>query len=201
MILRYRLLLSLAVNGAVPVAAFALLRAPMHSDVAALAVGAGVPIVWSLGSAVWRRRPDPVALLALAGLIIALAISLTVGGGTLPLLLRHVAVTGGAGLACLVSVLIDRPLLAVARPLLLRRFQAAPSTVDRSRAPALQRHHLSALTVIVGVVLLAHAAANIALALTLPTVRYLVVSRLVGWAITGVGVVFVVGYVKRVRRT
>jgi hypothetical protein len=50
------------------------------------------------------------------------------------------------------------------------------------------------------VVLLAHAGANVALALTLPTGRYLVVSRMVGWAVTGVGVVVVIAYMKRVRR-
>ncbi|MDN3353178.1 VC0807 family protein [Actinomadura sp. DC4] len=195
-----RLLLSVAVNGAVPVATYALLRAPMHSDAGALAVGAGAPLVWSLGFAAWRRRPDPLGLLALAGLGIALMISLLVGGGSLPLLLRHVAVTGGAGLACLISVLIGHPLLAGVRPLLLRRFPPAPSPVRRSRTSAAQGPYFSVLTATVGVVLLAHAAANIVLALTLPTGRYLLVSRVVGWAVTGIGAVLVVGYVKCVRR-
>ena len=196
----HRLPLSLAANGAVPAVAYALLRTPLHSDVAALAVGAGVPIGWSLVLAAWRRRVDPVALLALAGLGTALAISLATGGGSLPLLLRHVAVTGGAGLACLGSALVGHPLLATVRPLLLRLRQPEPSTARQFPTPAARRSYFTTLTVIVGVVLLAHAAANIALALTLPTERYLLVSRVVGWAITGTGAVLVVSYLKHARR-
>jgi hypothetical protein len=50
------------------------------------------------------------------------------------------------------------------------------------------------------VVLLAHAAANLVLALTLTTGEYLLVSRPVSWTITGAGALLALWYVRRARR-
>jgi hypothetical protein len=198
-----RFVLSLLVNGAAPVIGYLLLRGPLHSDVAALSAGLAAPVCWSLALAAWKRTADPIAVVSLAGLGIAVAVSLATGGGTLPLLLRHVAVTGTAGLACLGSVLAGRPLLQLGRPLLLRLAPRPiddhePSTVERLRIDG--KRYFTVLTAIVGAVLIAHAAANVALALTLSTTRYLVVSRPVGWTITALGAVFVITYMKRARR-
>jgi hypothetical protein len=194
------LVVSLVVNGSIPALAYWSLRSPLHSDVAALAVGAVVPLGWSAVLAGWRRRVDPVALVSLAGLAVAVVVSLSVGGGVLPLLLRHAAVTGVAGTACLVSVAIRRPLLAAARPLLLRSAHRGRRVTGETAGPPSERY-FGVLTTIVGVVLLAHALLTVALALTLPTGVYLVASRLAGWAATAIGALAVLWYVRRARRS
>nr|WP_123827114.1 VC0807 family protein [Micromonospora globispora] len=193
--------MSLVLNGVVPAVMYGLLRSRLHSDVGALAAGAAVPALWSGVLAARRRRVDPVALLALTGLGIALGVSLASGGGTLPLLLWHAMVTGVVGLACLISVLVRRPLLAVVRPLLVRSLRPEHRPAD-SAGPlsgAAHRRSFMVLTAIIGVGFLAHAVMNVVLAVTLPTSGYLIVSRIAGWAITAAGAATVVWYIRRAK--
>jgi hypothetical protein len=195
------LAVGLVVNMVVPAATYIALRSRLHSDVAAVAVGAAAPAAWSIALAARRRRVDPVALSALAGIAVAVGICLASGGSALPLLLRHAMVTGTLGSACLVSILVGRPLLVLARPPLVR--SARPgllSTSGTGRLPAdVHMRYFTVLTAIVGTVLLAHAVMNVVLALTVPTTRYLVVSRPAGWAITATGAAAAVWYVRRAR--
>jgi hypothetical protein len=172
-----RLAISLAVNAFVP----AVLYVALGRDRTALVVGAAVPVGWSIALAIARRRADPVALLSLAGLGVALVVSAATGGSVLPLLLRHVAITGTAGLACLVSLIVGQPLIGVLRGRRDRVF--------------------TGLTAIAGTVLVVHAGANVVLALTLSTGRYLVVEHPVGWTILGVGTAVCIVYMRRSRAT
>lgn len=78
------------------------------SDVAALSVGAVFPAAATLWTLVRSRRPDPVALMTLAGIVVGLAGALAFDDA-LFLLLRESVVTGAFGLVFLGSLLATRP--------------------------------------------------------------------------------------------
>lgn len=79
------------------------------SDVTALAVGAAFPAGATLWTLVRTRRPDPIALMTLSGIVLGL-IGALVFDSPLFLLLKESAVTGTIGLVFLGSLLAARPL-------------------------------------------------------------------------------------------
>jgi hypothetical protein len=79
------------------------------SEVTALAVGAAFPAGATLWTLVRTRRPDPIALMTLTGIVLGLVGSL-VFDSPLFLLLKESVVTGSIGLVFLGSLLAARPL-------------------------------------------------------------------------------------------
>jgi hypothetical protein len=190
-----RLLPSIAVNHAVPLLAYLLLRPHLDSDAAALAIGTAVPVVFTLAMFGLRRRVDPVGAVAVLGYGVALLVLLLSGGNDLALKLHEAVVTGPIGLICLVSVAVGRPL-----HLLVLRFLARndPRVRVALRDPA-RRRTSAVLTLLVGAVMLVHALALLALALAQPTTTYLALSRPVGWSIIAVGAAALLWYRNRIR--
>jgi hypothetical protein len=184
-----QLLLSLALNGGVPLLVYTLLRPHVGGDATALAVGAAIPVTVTLVRFAWRRRVDPIGVVAAAGFGIVLLVSLLSGGNVLVLKLQEAVVTGPLGLVCLVSVAVGRPLHLVVLRLLARRDPkwARATDPDRSRMSGV-------VTTIVGAMLVVHALVLLVLALTESTATFLAVSRPVGLSIIVAGVAVLMLY-------
>ena len=106
------------------------------------------------------------------------------GGNSLPLELHEAAITIFVGLALLIAVAVRRP-LPIGR---LLRVPCATTQLDAS------------LSVMFGAFLLLHALAHVALAVSLSTIDYLVVGRIVNWVVIAVGALSLASYLRRVRR-
>jgi hypothetical protein len=171
---------------AIPVACYLILRSALHSDTAALAITETIPVAWALAVGLRQRRVDPIALAAAIVLAVALAISLAAGGSALPLKLRRAVVTGSIGIACLCSVFVRRPLLPAAVGLMARAWPQA-KVLTRVLTARAFRQRATALTAIIGITLVADAAAQVTLAFSVSTATFVGVSRLARTAIFALG--------------
>lgn len=105
-------------------------------------------------------------------------------GSSLPLKLHEAAITFGIGIVLMAGVLVSRP-LPVAR---LLRVVDAPNGLDRT------------LSLMIGVFLILHALAHLALALTLPTSTYMVASRVVNWGTLAIAAIGLSANLRRSRK-
>jgi hypothetical protein len=161
----------------VPVIVYQSIRSSVDSDLVALAISAGVPVVWTLGRLAVTRKLDPIGVLGTLGFGIGLTVAWLSGGSPLALELRDAVPTGLLGLVCVISVLVRRPLHLVAMRLVAkRRPTPLPST-----------HTATVITSVIGGTLLVHAAALTVLALNVPVGTYIGLSKVVGWSIIGLG--------------
>lgn len=162
---------TLVTSGLVPLVVYSAVRPRVGGDTEALAMGWFVPVAWTLGSSLCRRRLAPLGLAGVVAYGVALCVSVLFGAGALPLKLHHAVVSGLVGLACLVSIAVDRPLLA----LLIRRLSNITTEgADSSDVQeVLSRRSLTRLTVVVGFACLLDAAVQTALAVALPTSEFL----------------------------
>ncbi len=161
-------------NFALPVVAYALVRPRVDSDATALVIGALFPAIWTVGRLVWRRRLDPLGVVSLTGLGVALLFTLVSGGNPLLLKVQEAPITGAFGLVLLVSVAARRPLLPV-----LLRLVGRPLPLTHARAML--------ITATVGATLCVEVMVRLLLAVTLDTSTFLEVHRPVSWAIWAVG--------------
>src|SRR5579871_539875 len=83
---------SLAISYLAPLITYFAVRPHVASDTAGLGIAWCVPVLWTLGSSLWLRRLDPLALAGVVSYGLALAISVLFGGGALPLKLRHAVI-------------------------------------------------------------------------------------------------------------
>ncbi|GAA2755830.1 hypothetical protein GCM10009872_11900 [Actinopolymorpha rutila] len=179
-----RLLPRIAVNAGLPLVVFAVVRPHVGSDVLALAVAGGVPLLGTLVTFVLRRRLDVVGAVALAGFGLALAISALSGGNRIVLELQDSLVTGPLGLLLLGSAAVGRPLHLV----LLRILAARDPRMRGALSDPARRRTSAIFTVLLGSTLTAHAGVLLVLALSVPTGTFLALSRPVGLAVLAVGV-------------
>jgi hypothetical protein len=182
----------LVINLAAPVLAYALLRPHVHSDLIALIIGAAVPIAYTVGVLLWRRRLDAIGVFAIVCFVFGLLLVLVTGGNELTFKLREDIWTGPAGLACLISVAMRRPLFAV---VLRRAAQRNPDIAGRVGDPQVRRI-MTVTTAGIGVILLVHALIMVALALTTSTATFLAVSRPLSLAIVGGGLAALVWWIR-----
>ncbi len=169
--------LRLLAGVAAPVIAYIALDHALHNELFALAIVELIPVFWALAYGFSKRRLDPIALIALIVLLVALAVAIADGGSVMPLKLRRGLVTGTLGIACLVSVIGRRPLLPVAIGFVER---AWPSSARLARVAHIYAggERAAVLTLIVGVTLLLDAVAQVSLALTVSTAVFLVAAKL-----------------------
>jgi hypothetical protein len=188
-------LVSLAINAAVPVLAYLLLRPYVHSDISALVIAAAVPTCYTAGVFWWRRRLDPVGAIAIAGFAFGLLLLVATGGNELAFKLREDIWTGPLGLVCLISAALRRPLFFLALRLAARRNAQVAERIGDPGA-----HRIATVTtVIIGVVLLIHALIMVVLAFTTSTATFLAVSRPISWVTVGGGLAFLVWWIRRQR--
>jgi hypothetical protein len=179
----------------VPVAAYLILTAAFHSSLTALAVTEAIPVVWVLAIGLRRHRVDPMALTLAVVLAVAVVVSLAAGGTVLPLKLRRAVITGSLGIACLASVAARRPLLPAAVDWLVRVWPRAERLARVLGVGAIRRAPI-ALTLIIGLTLLADATAQVALSLSVSTAAFLGTSRLARIAIFAAGIAACALYVR-----
>jgi hypothetical protein len=170
----------------VPVATYLILSQALHSDLAALAIAEAIPVAWMLAIGLPRRQVHPLALVWALVFAVAVLVSIASGGSQLPLKLRRAAITGPLGLAFLGSVLVGRPLLPLATDRLARAWPRAESLTRLLGGQTAPRRAI-VLTGIIGVTLLADAAAQVTLALTVSTAVFLAASRLARLAVFTIG--------------
>lgn len=154
------------------------------SEVTALAVGALFPAGATLWTLVRTRRPDPIALMTLAGILVGLVGALLFAS-PLFLLLKESAVTGAIGLVFLGSLLAARPLTYV-----LGRSMMATTADERAayattwETPAVRAGHRR-MTLQWGAALLADAALRTVLVFVLTPGTLLAISPLIAAATIG----------------
>lgn len=188
-------LIRLIVNLAGPVLTYVLVRPHVHSDVTALLIGAAIPVGYTAGALLWRRRLDAIGVFAIACFAIGLLLVLVTGGNELAFKLREDIWTGPAGLACLISVAVRRPLFLLVLRFVARRH---PQVGERTGDP-LTRRIATVTTAGIGVILLVHALVMVALALTISTTTFLALSRPLSLAIVGGGLAALVWWIRRQR--
>ncbi len=173
---------SVLINAVAPLVLYDLLQHRVGSATTALAAAAGIPLLWTVGRLVMRRRLDPIGLLSLAGFVLGILLVLLTGGDPLVFKIREAILTGVLGLVGLGSIVVRHPIALLA---LRRSMTAAPE--------AALRHAAVWITAIAGVTLVAHAAAIITLAAVLPTATFIAVHQLAGLGILALGVLALMG--------
>ncbi len=188
-------LIRLVINAVIPVLGYLLLRPHVRSDLTALVIAAAIPIGYTAAILVWRRRLDPVGVIAIGCFAVGLLLVVATGGNELVFKLREDIWTGPLGLACLISAALRRPLLLVALQLVARR---NPQAAERIHQPGADRI-ATVSTVVIGALLVVHAVAATVLALSTSTGTFLAVSRPVSWLIVGGGLAGLVLWIRRQR--
>jgi hypothetical protein len=185
---------------ALPVIGFLVLLELVGNATGALAISDGIPVLWAVAYAIWRRRIEPITLIPLGVFTLALGLTIALGGSPLPLELRRAWFPGLVGLACLISLAVRRPLLCIAAA----KFAAAHPEQTRPGAGELEtdqrRAALTMLTAIIGVTATLDAAAQIVLALTVSTATFGVVARIATYLIIGTGLAVAALYLRFARR-
>ena len=191
------LLIRMLINLAAPVVTYVLVRPHVHSDLTALVAGAAIPVAYTVGVLVWRRRLDAIGVVAIVCFVVGLLLALVTGGNELAFKLREDIWTGPAGLACLISVAVRRPLFSVVFRFAGRR---NPQLAGRADDPQVRRL-MTVTTAVIGVILLVHALVMVALALTTSTTNYLAVSRPLSLTIVGGGLAALVWWIRHQARS
>ena len=105
------LLWDIALNATIPAALYFFAKHFISpSELTALLWATGFPLLKSAYGLTKRRELDPVALLILLGLA-ASVIAVLFGGNPHLLLIRESFFTGAFGLACLISLMLPRPIM------------------------------------------------------------------------------------------
>ncbi len=183
----------------VTVIAFFVLRSVLGNATDALAITDGVPLLWLVLIGIRHRRLERIALIPVVVFTVALLASIAFGGSALPLELRRSVFPGAVGLACLISLLVRRPLVLEAASRMPRPDQAAGEE-DRLARPEVRRM-LTVLTAIVGVTGLADAIAQVVLALSLSTSQFVVAAHVASYLTIGSGLLVAVLYLRVKRAT
>jgi hypothetical protein len=170
------LLVRLGLVVILPVAVYMVTQSIGWAQVPSLILSGTIPVVEVLVRLIWQRRLDPIGMLAVFGFGISLLISTLLGGDPFVLKLRDAPVLGAIGLASLLSVAIQRPLLSG----ILRLFR---------RSVSIGHRRSMFITGIAGAALVLNAVVRILLAFALPTTVFLSVDHFVSWAIFGAGLV------------
>jgi hypothetical protein len=154
------------------------------SEVTALAVGAAFPAAATLWTLLRTRRPDPIALMTLAGIVLGLVGALLFDS-PLFLLLKESVVTGSIGLVFLGSLLAARPLTFVLARSMMATTQAERTAFEASWDDDRIRAGHRRTTLQWGAALLLDAGVRTALAFVLAPATLLAVSPFVAAAIIG----------------
>lgn len=190
----------IALNATIPAALYlSAKRFFAASEVSALLWATTFPLAKSGYDLTRRRDLDPVALLVLLGLVTSL-IAVVVGGDSRLLLIRESFFTGAFGLACLVSLLLPRPLMFYFG----RHFMAGPDEQRREtfnarwNNPVVRRAH-RLVTVVWGLVYTGEFVLRVVLVYRLPAAVVLAVTPfLTGLATVGT-IIWTFWYAYRVR--
>ena len=191
----------LVVAGVLPVVAYALLRPHVASDATALAAVMVFPVAEIAFERVRHGRFEPIGIIALMGIAVGLVGALVFHGDATLLKVRDSLFTGVFGLVCLASLGARRPAMYYLGrsfatgddPAMVREFDTI------WELPGVPRRFLF-VTGVWGVTLVAEAVTRTALALTLPTQTFLVISPILNWGVIGALLWFSTWYTRRSER-
>lgn len=189
------------VGGAiVPLGVYYLVRKHVGTDADALVI-AGIPAaVFTIVQWIRLRRVDPIAAAVLFGFTVGVAVSYALGGNAFVLRARDSVLTGVFGVACLISLLIGRPVMFyVGRALSAGGDSARLRAYNELWEVEEARRVFAVITTVWGLGLLVDAATRITLAAELKTGQFLAISPPVAAAYIAVMFFWTVRYVKRAR--
>jgi len=194
------LLWDIALNATIPAALYLFAkRFVSPSELTALLWATGFPLLKSAYGLTKRRELDPVALLILLGLA-ASVIAVLFGGDPHLLLIRESFFTGAFGLACLISLMLPRPIMFYFG----RYFMAGRDTQKRDtfnaswQNPIVRRAH-RVVTVTWGLVYLGEFVLRIVLVYNLPAPMVLAISPFSTGLVTIGTIIWTFWYAHRVR--
>jgi hypothetical protein len=183
-----------------PLAAYLVIRAVIGSSTGALAITEAVSATWLLVVAIVRRRVDPIAVVSVLTVAIALVVYALTGGDPVALKLRRGAVTGTLGIAALASVALGRPLLVLVTEHVGKLDPERRPQIEARLADPARRRALTILTAIIGLSFAVDGASQIVLALTVPTRLFVADSTAARVLVLGTGVVATASYLKHQRQ-
>ncbi len=176
------LIAELAVNLALPWMAYTLAE-PRWGELGGLIASAIPPLLWSLGELLRHRRLDALSVLVLVGIAMSL-VGLALGGDARILLVRESLASGAIGVAFLVSLLFEKPLIFyLARATMAREQDDAHEVIAAWWASPGARRAVSVMTAVWGSGLAAEAALRAWLAWTWPPARFLAVTPFIGYGL------------------
>ena len=193
------LLWDIALNATIPAALYLTAKHFSASEISALLWATTFPLMKSAYDLTRRRDLDPVALLVLLGLVTSVLAVLASGNSRL-LLIRESFFTGAFGLACLISLLLPRPLMFYFG----RYFMAGKDEQSREafnarwHDPAVRRAH-RLVTVTWGLVYTGEFFLRLALVYHLPAPVVLVVTPFMTGLATVGAIIWTFWYASRVR--
>jgi hypothetical protein len=187
-------LVSLVINFVVPLLAYYLIHPVVGSSAVAIALAGAIPVVYTLVTLAVQRRLDPLGVVSVVTFAISVLVSWACGGKALALELQDPALTGLIGVACLVSVAINRPL----HPVILRLLGRGNASYTEIASRA--RHKTSMVTTaIIGLAFTTHAVAVAILALTQSPGTFIALQHPVGLPPIGLGLVALFFYRSRLQ--
>lgn len=188
-------------GGLVPLAVYYLVRSHVHGDAPALMI-AGAPAAAWVGLQWLRlRRIDPIGSIVLFGFLAGILASVLLGDSAFVLKVRDSAFTALFGVACLVSLMADRPVMFhIGRALSAGDDPAKLAAYDELWTMPTAPRTFRLITAAWGVGLVAEAAVRVLLAEVLPTGPFLAASHVLAATVIGGLFAFTVWFSRRARR-
>jgi hypothetical protein len=171
-----------------------------HSELLALLIATTFPLVKNVVGFIRHRQLDPVSILVLLGIVTS-CIALLLGGDPRILLVRESLFTGVLGVACIVSLLLRRPMMFYFG----RYFMAGNDPGKREKFDASWQwpearfaHRL--ITTVWGIVYAGEFAVRVLLIYTLPVTYVLAISPILMGTLTICTLLWTFRYVRRLRK-
>lgn len=187
------IVLSLVINGAIPVLVYNLLL-DYFSSFVSLLIATLIPLADNLFHIVKYRKADAFGLFMLTGFVLSL-LAFVLGGNERLILLRESMVTGLLGLIFIVSLFFAKPLIyhfAI-------RFSASDASekkgqFEKNWEVPYFRIVLRIMTAIWGIALLGEAVVKVILVYELSIPAFLAISQLIFYSVIGAAILFTVVY-------
>jgi hypothetical protein len=187
-------------NATIPLACYVLAkRFVSPSEFTALAFATTFPLLKNVYDILRRHELDPIALLVLLGILASIA-ALFFGGDPRLLLIRESFLTGAFGIACLLSLMLPRPMMFY-----VGRYFIAGHDAERREAfnarwqiPAARRAHRF-ITIVWGLASLGEFTLRAIMVFKLPSSVVLVVSPILLGLVTVGTIGWTFWYARRVR--
>ena len=179
-----KLIPSLIIDLVVPLILFFAIR-PFTNDLIALIVAGAVPTIHTIILGILSRRIDWIGIIAILGFSVALIVSALSGGSTLALKLAHPIITGMLGLIFLFSLVLKKPLMIT----IIEKFKQG--NPERFNKPEIYKK-FKLITAVLGLAFILDASIHVTLAVTLPTMTYLILDKIVT-----VGMVIIILFIAR----
>lgn len=171
-----KIILSLVVNLVVPWILYTLLHSILNNDTILLVITTSIPIIRTVSLWIWRHQTDWIGVIGAFSFAIALIVSMLYEGNPLPLKLIHPIIFGVIGLAFLIPVIIGKPLLFIIVKA-LRRID----NEENFNSNNILYKKFTIMTVLFGGISLTGSIIHIAMALTVSTSTFIIMSQVVSF--------------------